>query len=283
MASIKRSPTNESNPELREEKPELELTNTEWLDRHNNKDGILLLGGTSVDHFRVRVAQSSLRRDMLPSFWSLCGILINDGESVVSAPFDLSDVSAVPSCNGIQECPIEKYKDPRRYPNIALIRFAETHKNVHRDIARVQGDRSIIDLPALMLPWLGFIWGASGSANPLQNGTGVPSAAFVETVFAMAGFELTPGLSSASSCPEAIWQSAKWWASYYKAAVSDAKAHSGDNMALAANAQEGASEDHEGTIKGGNEIEKSPALPTIPAGSFMIRQKNAAVLDPGHN
>ena len=61
-----------------------------------------------------------------------------------------------------------------------------------------------------MLPWLAFLWGVSGSTNPLLSGTGLPSSAFVETVFAMAGFELTPGLSSASSCPEAIWQSAKW-------------------------------------------------------------------------
>src|SRR5689334_11539156 len=45
---------------------------------------------------------------------------------------------------------------------------------------------------------------------------GLPSAAFVETVFARSGFELTPGLSSASSCPEAIWQSAKWWTNYYE-------------------------------------------------------------------
>jgi hypothetical protein len=59
-------------------------------------------------------------------------------------------------------------------------------------------------------------WGTKGSSNPLLEGKGVPSSAFVETVFAMAGFELTPGLSSASSCPEAMWQSAKWWTDFYE-------------------------------------------------------------------
>jgi hypothetical protein len=44
----------------------------------------------------------------------------------------------------------------------------------------------------------------------------VPSAVFVETVYGMSGVELTPGLSSSASCPEAIWQSAKWWHNFYE-------------------------------------------------------------------
>jgi hypothetical protein len=37
----------------------------------------------------------------------------------------------------------------------------------------------------------------------------------LEVVFGAAGFDLTPGLESRSSCPEAIWQAAKWWHEYY--------------------------------------------------------------------
>jgi len=40
---------------------------------------------------------------------------------------------------------------------------------------------------------------------------GMPSAAMLETAYATNGFDLTPGLESRSSCPEAIWQSASWW------------------------------------------------------------------------
>jgi hypothetical protein len=32
----------------------------------------------------------------------------------------------------------------------------------------------------------------------------------------MAEVELTPGLATASSCPEAIYQAAKWWHRYYE-------------------------------------------------------------------
>jgi hypothetical protein len=41
----------------------------------------------------------------------------------------------------------------------------------------------------------------------------------VESVFARRGIELTPGLTSQSSCPEAVWQAAKWWAPYYDSAA----------------------------------------------------------------
>jgi hypothetical protein len=38
----------------------------------------------------------------------------------------------------------------------------------------------------------------------------------LEIVFGAAGFDLTPGLESRASCPEAMWQAAKWWHEYYE-------------------------------------------------------------------
>ena len=70
-----------------------------------------------------------------------------------------------------------------------------------------------------MLPWLSFIWIAGTAANPLVADIGLPSAAFIETVYGMAGIELTPGLASATSCPEAIWQAAKYWQRFYAEAA----------------------------------------------------------------
>jgi hypothetical protein len=52
------------------------------------------------------------------------------------------------------------------------------------------------------------------SGNPLLNEYGIPSAVLVEYSVGAAGLDLTPGLASRSSCPEAIWQSAKWWQGY---------------------------------------------------------------------
>jgi hypothetical protein len=257
MAYSSRSPYSVSNTELHE-KTALEGEGNSALlarlareDGISSQDGIILLGGTSLADFRVRVAQSLLRQDMQPSFWSICGILL-PGEKFVSTPFELSNPSEVPAANAVQECLIENYDDPNCYPNIAVIRFAKSHDNVHRDIERLKSDRSIINLPALMLSWLGFIWGAPNSANPLMSGSGLPSAAFVETVFAMSGFELTPGLSSGSSCPEAIWQSAKWWAGYYQEPE-----------------QEGQSEDQQ----------SGSSAAMVPKGFYVVRQKQAIIFE----
>ena len=237
MTMISRSTTNNPNPGLKEKPGQQGQGNLAWLSGLGEEDGvrldengIILWGGSSLADFRVRIAQSRARNDMLPSFWSGCGILLGGGK-FASVPLDLkpdpSDpagrdpISAVPSRNAVRMCSLEAYDSPEWYPNVAVIRFAEKHADVHDHIARLQSDRSIIDLAALILPWLGYVWGISGSDNPLAKGLGLPSAAFVETVFAMAGFELTPGLASASSCPEAIWQSAKWWTDFYDAITAD--------------------------------------------------------------
>lgn len=199
---------------------EHERSNIKWLRDTGITDGIILLGGTSVAHFRLRVAQAQLRNDLLPSYWSLAGILL-EGEQFASVPLDtLEDSSLIPITNGVRVCNLADYDDTTRFPNIGVLRFTKDNQPV-RDIIEFDRlepgklRRSVIDLPTMILAWLGYIWGAGQQGNPLLNGMGVPSAAFVEMAYGIAGVELTPGLASAASCPEAIWQSAKWWHKYY--------------------------------------------------------------------
>jgi len=154
----------------------------------------------------------------------------------------------VPRTNGVRTCRLEEYDDPVRFPNIAVLHFTDDERPIRRNIDRVKSQRSVIDLPSLMLPWLGYIWSVGQAANPLLAGQGLPSAAFVETVYGIAGIELTPGLSSASSCPEAIWAAAKWWHQFYA---------------------------EEAGI--GNEAH---AIARMPAGHFAVRQPAAAVVEP---
>lgn len=250
-----RSSSTEPNSKLRDKTPKAGEGNRKWLRRLGDEDGVILIGGTTLADFRIRVAQSALRDDMFPSYWSLAGILLAGGK-FVSVPLNGHDISAVPKSNGVRELSLDDYDDPKHYPNIAVIRFAKTHDNVVRDIERLRRDRGILDLAALMLPWLAFVWGTKGSSNPLLEGKGIPSSAFVETVFAMAGFELTPGLSSASSCPEAIWQSAKWWTDFYK-----------QTSAIP-------SDGNVKTAKG-----KFPAISMVPEGFYRIGQESPAILE----
>lgn len=256
-----RSTSSQPNNKLREEPAKDGEGNRKWLARLGDGDGVILIGGTSLADFRLRVAQSALRDDMFPSAWSLAGILLGDGK-FVSVPLGGQDISDVPKNNGVRELSLDDYDDAQRFPNMAVIRFAKIHDNVRRDIDRLKRDRGIVDLAAMMLPWLAFIWGTKGSGNPLSEGKGLPSSAFVETVFAMAGFELTPGLSSASSCPEAMWQSAKWWREFYEtttAALSAGGGKSGKGKSAKENAR--------------------PAVPMVPEGFYKIGQGSAAIVE----
>lgn len=235
------------NKELREVPARRAESNRQWLSRVKATRGLLLLGGNSLAHFRIRVAQSHMRSDMLPSFWSLAGIL--DGpQNFYSVPLDLwGEASEVPRSNGVQRCRIQDYDDPKHFPNIALLNFPGTSDNLRMKIRQLQSQRGIIDVPSLMLSWLGFVWGAGSRGNPLLESIGLPSAAFVEAVYGIDRVDLTPGLSSASSCPEAVWQSAKWWGQYYE------KTAAGESA-------EGASA-------------------KVPTGHYTIRQREAAAVE----
>jgi hypothetical protein len=216
MLATRHSNASAPNEQLQAVSPQEGESNLQWLRRVGATDGIVLIGGSSVAHFRLRVAQSHLRNDLSPSYWSLAGIL-TDGSTLVSVPLELrADAADVPRSNAVATSNLSDYDDPKRFPNVGVVRFATESAPILDMVEKIKMQRSIVDLPSLMLPWLGYMWGAGQLANPLLQGQGLPSAAFVETVYAMAGVELTPGLASSGSCPEAIWQSVKWWHPFYE-------------------------------------------------------------------
>jgi hypothetical protein len=132
-----------------------------------------------------------------------------------------ADISDVPKHKAIELVDLASFDDPDAWPNLAVLRFAAKPKDVVEQVQRLREQRSIIDLPSLVLPWLGFVWGAGNAGNPLLAGIGLPSAAFVETVHALGQIELTPSLASTASCPEAIWQSARYWYEYFRTTARD--------------------------------------------------------------
>lgn len=227
MISIRQSTAAGPNIQLQETPPTARESNSAWLKRVGVKNGIILLGGAAISHFRIRVAQSHARADLKPSLWSLAGILL-DGERFLSVPLELcGEASEIATRNGVTTCPISDYNKPAQFPNIAVITFTLDANLILQKARLIGGDpeinrpaqRGIVDLPTLMLPWLRYIWIAGNAANPLSDDKGLPSAVFVETVYGMAGIELTPGLASATSCPEAIWQAAKYWQDFYEEAA----------------------------------------------------------------
>jgi hypothetical protein len=181
-----------------------------------DKRGLILIGGNSVADFHIRVAQAYLRHDLTPSYWSMVGVMAST-DSFFSVPLQWKGaLSEMPHSNGIQQCSMRDYDDPVRFPNIAFIQFTNQMDKIMEYAERLKWQRSVIDLPELVVRWLEFIWAVGRGENPLVNSKGLPSAVFAETIFGIGGIELTPGLATASSCPEAIWQSAKWWSAFYE-------------------------------------------------------------------
>lgn len=180
---------------------------------------VLLIGGSNLTDFRIRVAQSDARNDLLPSFWSHTAVLgERDGEDIRLYHVPIREglqLEQVPRNNGVTEARLSQFDNPELYPNIALLNFHVDWEQLKAAIERFRLHRSLMDIPSLMVDWLAYLWAVGDKNNPLVEGKGLPSAVFVENVFGIAGLDITPGLPSRSSCPEAIWQAAKWWHDFY--------------------------------------------------------------------
>jgi hypothetical protein len=227
MLSLRRSPARSSNRSFTAA-PRKSLTNAAYIEKHSLDDEaittVVLLGGKGPVDFRVRIAQAHARDDMTPSAWSHIGVLGGRVKNPLRRTlFELPLQGRVglgypPVTNGVVETPIGDYDDPAAFPNIAVLRVPVPHAAVDAAIEQFCRQRTVMDGLELTLAWLAFAWGVGTTANPLLAGLGVPSAAFVEYVVGAAGYDLVPGFPSRSSCPEAIWQSARWWHEFPRAA-----------------------------------------------------------------
>lgn len=206
-------------------------SNTEWGTRAvaQMKTGgsdkwtyVVLLGGSDSMAFRLRVAQSHLRSDMLPSFWSNSILVELVGGSVANAHAVHVPLTqpAGPEfstrTNGVVVQPLTDFDDPAQFPNIAVIALPVPQAEVLKSVETFKRSRSTLDALEHVLRWLAFAWGAARTPNPLHENYGLPSACMLETVCAAAKFDLTPGLEARASCPEAIWVSALFWQNYFQ-------------------------------------------------------------------
>ena len=183
---------------------------------------LVMVGGMSPTSFRLRVAQSHVRSDLLPSYWSHVMMLDNVSKNIGATK--VHEISLEPhagfgfpaTANGVQTGKLNQYANGGAYPNIAVIHVQVNLKKAKEALDKFTKQRAVLDGVDLIVNWLAYVWGVARSPNPLLDGLGIPSAAMLEIVMGATGVDLTPGLESRSSCPEAIWQAARWWHEYYK-------------------------------------------------------------------
>jgi hypothetical protein len=198
--------------------------NLRWLRRNLPTPGgssIVLVGGTSPIAFRLRVAQSHIRHDLRPSHWSHVMLLDTPAQSLASTTVYEIHLEAPhgfgfpPPDNAVQEGTLGQYQQTAAYPNIAILNVPVALQDVLEALRKFKLQRAVLDAVDLLARWLAYVWGVAHTSNPLLENFGMPSSAMLEIIFGAAGFDLTPGLESRSSCPEAIWQAARWWHEHY--------------------------------------------------------------------
>lgn len=232
MYPIRLSPALTQNPAFKAMPRKQGDSNVEWLERARCglKQGVttavLLFGGSSVAHFRLRVAQSVARHDLTPSHWSHVA-LIERVDRPWKRGTQLTEIPLTPRhgfgwpparnamCTGY----LRDYEAAEEFPNIALIGVPADVEQLRAQLTAFERRPLEVDAVTLLAEWLGYLWGAAGASNPLERGMGLPSAVLVETVISAAWHDLSPGLASLASCPEAIWQAAKHWSNYHRQAV----------------------------------------------------------------
>jgi hypothetical protein len=199
----------------------------DWIKKNikkgSDRTALVMVGGKSPTSFRLRMAQSHVRTDLMPSYWSHVFMLDKTAKDFGATA--IHEISLEPkdgfgfpvSDNGAQTSTLRQYADSIEYPNVAVLNVADIKLSaVLESLKTFKRQRAVMDGPNLIVNWLAYLWGVARSPNPLLEGQGVPSAAMLEIVIGTCGFDLTPGLESRSSCPEAIWQAATWWHKFYK-------------------------------------------------------------------
>lgn len=218
------------NPDFIEQQRSVKENNIDWLTRAITELGgntpldqsyILLLGANDTLSWRLRAGQSHLRFDLLPSYWSSAALLKLDQSSlkkstVIHVPlFQPTDGLFATERNGVVETPLAEFSNARIWKNIALITLPTPQENVLSKLQIFEKGRNYIDALEHVLRWLAFAWGVSRTPNPIHDGVGLPSACMLETLFASVGLDLTPGLESRASSPEAIWATTLYWYEHY--------------------------------------------------------------------
>jgi hypothetical protein len=166
MLKIVRSTTTQSNPQFTPFERNADESNTAWGERAvldmqaGGPDAwtyVVLLGGSDTLAFRVRIAQSHLRHDMLPSFWSesilvrLAGATLADAEALHVPLHQPEGPAFAARVNGVVARPLTDFDDTTRFPNIAVIALPIAQDKVIGKVDSFRQSRATLDARQLRL------------------------------------------------------------------------------------------------------------------------------------
>jgi hypothetical protein len=184
-----------------------------------------LAGGSDPASMAIRHAQSFLRFDRRPSYFSEVFLLTGKGNGIVGCPVVGADPTK-PETQGIIQARARRYEDPEEWPNRAVIGFtflpvpqgtapADRVARVFKAVAEPKAIRERYDLWDMLAGWQSFLFTPNRRPNPLVDRFPHPGAAFVRWALGMAGIEGAPGALDEFDAPEHFWAAANYWYRQY--------------------------------------------------------------------
>ena len=188
-----------------------------------------LVGGRDPASMTVRLAQSFLRFDRRPSYFSHVFLFTGRGDAILECRLVGADPSR-PETQGVVRDRARRYQDAEDWPNKALIGF--TFREVKGGDAPSKRVKSVLDAAtdsrkirerydvwSMIAAWQPYLFEPHRHANPLVERSPHPGAAFVRWALGMAGIEGSPGALDELDAPEHLWAAANYWYEAYAKSV----------------------------------------------------------------
>ena len=181
-----------------------------------------LVGGSDPASMNVRLAQSFLRFDRRPSYFSHVFLFTGRGDAMLECRLVGAD-PAKPETQGVVRDRARRYRDEKAWPNKALIGFtfqeteggrtpAERVRRVLDAAREPKAVRERYDLWQMIATWQPYLF---EYPNPLVERSPHPGAAYVRWALGMAGIEGAPGALDEFDAPEHFWAAANYWYESY--------------------------------------------------------------------
>ncbi len=187
-----------------------------------------LIGSRDLPGYTLRTAQSILRWDLRPSYWSHVFVVADSvtsrtplrSLSILEVPLHPRDgLFPKPEQNGVNEGTLGLYEDNDIDANVALMAVSmsdEEAKALQKRARKWNQDRVRYNFWDMLGAWQGYLWSQGSRPNPLREGTPIPASSYIEYIFEGLRLGVTPGASTRNSAPEHVWNAARWWHKAFK-------------------------------------------------------------------
>jgi hypothetical protein len=181
------------------------MTNLEFMRRFAKAGSIGLFGGSSAIDRAIRLGQQEIIPGSRPSLWSHAAVF--EGERTDGRHWLIEsdiDVGRGQVRNGVQENRIEKYSSEKEWPNLAIMDFDLTERQIRRIVVAgldCVARRTPYDLRGILETYWAMM------RRTLDQGRRKDStfcSAFVRAVFHHAGIDLVPGVAVQHTLPEHV-------------------------------------------------------------------------------